>query len=141
MNSSSTALDVVVQAQPHDFRGTCGTSFNNPAGNQADPLLKSGTNPALPKSFRSHLTLKMFSYELPTLSFSSDHLEDFVRLSSSLTNSLSPDTPDGGPKFTALLGRGFVALPVTGLLPQSQRRGGLQIWEAICQAEILHQAQ
>lgn len=131
----------MVQAQPRELRGTRGTSFNSPAGNHADPLLRSGTNPTPLKSFRSHLTLKMFSYELSTLCFSSDHLEDFVGLSSSLTNPLSPDTPDGGLKVTPLLGEGFVALPVAALLPRSQRRGGLQIWEAICPAEILRQAQ
>lgn len=76
LHSSSTSLKAVVQAQPHEFWGTCGTSLRTPTRNHTDPLLSSGTSPALPKSFRSHLTLKMFYYELPSLSFSSLCLEE-----------------------------------------------------------------
>lgn len=49
-----------------------------PPGNHTDPLLRSRTNTAFLKSFRSHLTLKIFYYELPALSFSSLRLKDFA---------------------------------------------------------------
>lgn len=52
--------------------------LTTPTGNHTDPLLRSGTSPALLKSFRSHLILKIFYYKLPTISFSSLHLKDFA---------------------------------------------------------------